>query len=221
MPTSKIAIPCITRATSRRKIMNQALLLLLDLQLLIASASNFNPLPICHQVLETPDVFQSVVFIIKRSWRLCSLLLGTLLGTPAMATRCLCLVGMLNIVAWSFLLLGWIPPPCKSISSWGSRGGATLPFSWCIFCWPQHPLNCGKRHEEGSDSPNQTVTSSAGAPGAGARSQPFLRKWRRWSFTELGKKIELPAFVAVGEKWVPVSAPGTLNDLQPKAVQEH
>lgn len=105
---------------------------------------------------------------------------------------------MLNIVARSLLLLGWVPHTRKSISSWGSRGGATLPFSWGTFCWPQHPQGCGKWHEEGSDCPNQTVTSSAGAPGAGARSRPFLRKWHRWWFAGLGKKFELTAFVNWG-----------------------
>lgn len=44
--------------------MNQALLLLSEFKPL---QPNFKPLPICHQTLETPDVFWSVVFVIKPS----------------------------------------------------------------------------------------------------------------------------------------------------------
>jgi len=54
----------------------------------------------------------------------------------------------MNVIAWSLLLLGWLPYTCQSTSPWGSWGGTTCPFSWCVPQWLQSPPDCGKVHKE-------------------------------------------------------------------------
>lgn len=172
---------------------------------------NLNPFLSATKLLEMPDIFWSVVFVIKLSQRLWAQLLSTLSNAPAVADWLLCVTGVMNIAAWSLLLLGWVPYACKSMSQWGSQGGTTCPFSWHVW-W-------GKWHEVGSITPNQTAASSAGAElGQEPAPSPSWGNSVDGDSPGWGQKISA-SVCGAEEKWVPVPSPGTSSELQPNALQ--